>query len=224
MNDYIRLIISDTHVGSMYSQEEKLINFLKSTYFDELVLAGDIVEFLRNPSFTPFSRELFEYIHNLQDKKIVYIVGNHDVAFHAFVNTTLMNVEFKKEHVFKYYGRIYRVVHGDEYDTGLVKQEYLMQLVSFVQNAFERLFKIDLTTLYANWKLKKRKLIRIWDIISWNKDIDVLIMGHTHVPEVLIWVDKNEKIKTYINSGDWVGNCTYVIIKDGQVRLRKYEE
>ncbi len=113
---------------------------------------------------------------------------------------------------------------GDEYDTGLVKKEYLMQLVSFVQNAFERLFKIDLTTLYANWKLKKRKLIRIWDIISWNKDIDVLIMGHTHVPEVLIWVDKNEKIKTYINSGDWVGNCTYVIIKDGQVRLRKYEE
>ena len=40
---------------------------------------------------------------------------------------------------------------------------------------------------------------------------------------VLIWVDKNENIKTYVNCGDWVYNCTYVIIKDKQVRLRKWE-
>ena len=48
-------------------------------------------------------------------------------------------------------------------------------------------------------------------------------MGHTHNPEVLIWVDKKENIKTYVNTGDWVDNCTYVTIKDGQVRLRKFE-
>ena len=48
-------------------------------------------------------------------------------------------------------------------------------------------------------------------------------MGHTHNPEVLIWVNKEEKIKTYVNCGDWVENCTYVIIKDKQVRLRKWK-
>ena len=45
-------------------------------------------------------------------------------------------------------------------------------------------------------------------------------MGHTHNPEVLIWVDKDENIKTYVNTGDWIEHHTYVIIKGGQVRLR----
>ena len=53
--------------------------------------------------------------------------------------------------------------------------------------------------------------------------MQMFIMGHTHNPEVLIWVDKNEKIKTYVNTGDWIDNCTYVLIKDAQVRLRKFE-
>ena len=56
-----------------------------------------------------------------------------------------------------------------------------------------------------------------------NKGADVFIMGHTHHPEAVIWVDKHEKIKTYINTGDWIENSTYVIIKDGQVRLRNWD-
>ena len=53
-------------------------------------------------------------------------------------------------------------------------------------------------------KIKKRKLIRIWDIINLNNDVDVFIMGHSHTPEAVIWVDVDQNIKTYINSGDWV--------------------
>ena len=33
--------------------------------------------------------------------------------------------------------------------------------------------------------------------MKWNKGVDVFIMGHTPIPEVVIWVDENEKIKTY---------------------------
>ena len=121
-----------------------------------------------------------------------------------------------------YKGRTFRVQHGDQYETGIVKWRYTMEFVSFIQNMIERVFGIDLTTWWANRTIKKRKLKRIWDIVKWNEKADVFIMGHTHNPEVLIWVDKNEKIKTYINTGDWVGNCTYVLIKEGQVRLRNY--
>ena len=87
----------------------------------------------------------------------------------------------------------------------------------------ERVFSIDLTTWWAKKQIKKRKLKKIWSIIKWNEDADVFIMGHTHNPEVLIWLNKEESLKTYINCGDWVDNCTYVIIKDKQVRLRKWE-
>ena len=48
-------------------------------------------------------------------------------------------------------------------------------------------------------------------------------MGHTHSPEAIIWVDENLKIKTYVNSGDWVTHSTYITIgKDGETRLRRF--
>ena len=59
-----------------------------------------------------------------------------------------------------------------------------MEALSLVQNIIERVFKIDLTTWWSKIQLKKRKLKRIWDVVEWNKDVDVLIMGHTHNPEV----------------------------------------
>jgi UDP-2,3-diacylglucosamine pyrophosphatase LpxH len=43
-----------------------------------------------------------------------------------------------------------------------------------------------------------------------------------HIPEVVIWIDHEEKIKTYVNSGDWVQHATYVEINDGVLRLRNY--
>ena len=58
--------------------------------------------------------------------------------------------------------------------------------------------------------------------MQWNKDADVFIMGHTHMPEVVIWVNEDEIIKTYVNTGDWVEHSTYVLIKDGQLRLKNF--
>jgi hypothetical protein len=49
-------------------------------------------------------------------------------------------------------------------------------------------------------------------------------MGHTHKPEALIWVDYDERIKTYVNTGDWIDHETYVLIKNGNVRLKNYSQ
>ena len=46
-----RLVISDLHLGSTFSREEMLISLLKEKEFDELILAGDIIEFLKVPRF-----------------------------------------------------------------------------------------------------------------------------------------------------------------------------
>ena len=219
--DYIRLILSDLHLGSAHTNELKLQKLLKETEFDELILAGDILEFLKRPKFTDTTAALFDFVCNL-DKKVIYVVGNHDYAFNSFVGKKVGGIEFVRRYDFEYAGRKYRVEHGDDYDKGIVGWQYTMEFISFVQNMLERVFNIDLTTWWAKKQIKKRKLKKIWDIIKWNEDADVFIMGHTHNPEVLIWVDKNENIKTYVNTGDWVDNCTYVIIKDDQVRLRKF--
>ena len=48
-------------------------------------------------------------------------------------------------------------------------------------------------------------------------------MGHSHRPEEVIWVDQNEEIKTYVNTGDWVDHTTYAQITDGVVRLKSHK-
>jgi len=222
-DDYTRVIISDLHLGSAYSKEAELSSFLETIEFDEIILAGDIIEFLRVPTFTKGTLEIFKKLTE-SNKKIVYVVGNHDDAFENFVGDQIAGIEFVRQYDFLYAGRKYRVQHGDQYDGGIVKWRYTIEFISLIQNIIERVFRINLTSWWAKRQIKKRKLIRIWDIVQWNNDADVFIMGHTHNPEVLIWVDKEECIKTYINTGDWVDNCTYVIVKDDQVRLRKYQQ
>ena len=68
----------------------------------------------------------------------------------------------------------------------------------------------------------KHKLNNISSILAANDDVDVYIMGHTHIPEAVIWVQPDQTIKTYVNSGDWISKQTYVEIEDGRVRLLEY--
>ena len=69
MSDYVRLIISDLHLGSITSKESKLVELLKSTDFDELVLAGDIIDFIKIPTFTDETVKVFDEL-KAKGKKI----------------------------------------------------------------------------------------------------------------------------------------------------------
>ena len=220
--DYIRLVISDVHIGSAYSKEESLYKFLNSIEFDELILAGDIIDFIKVPKFTNHSAALFDFVSTIK-KPVIYIVGNHDVVFEKMIGKKVGKIRFLKEYDFEYCNRKYRVQHGDQYEKGIVHWRFFMSFVSIFQDFFERCIKFNLGAWWINLQRKKNELKRIWDITQWNDSADVFIMGHTHNPEAVIWVDKNENIKTYINTGDWVQNSTYVIIKDGQVRLKNYK-
>ena len=219
--DYVRLIVSDLHLGSAYSKEERLHLLIASTACDELILAGDIIDFIKIPTFTKKTAALLGLIKSL-DCKVVYVIGNHDYVLRDFVGMTVDGIEFVDKYEFEYHNRRYRVEHGDSYEEGIVQWRYFMKVFSIFQDWVERTFNFNMAAFYV--RNKKRKLKRIWDIVKWNDDVDVFIMGHTHKPEALIWVDHNERIKTYVNTGDWVDHETYVIIKDGNIRLKNYEK
>ena len=220
-HDYTRLIISDVHLGSYYSKEDKLLSFLQTVEFDAPVLAGDIIDFIKIPQFTETTIKIFDYIAKL-DKKIVYVVGNHDIAFEKFIGKQFAHIEFVSKYEFEYGDRTYRIQHGDQYETGLVHYRFTMNVISIFHDMLERFFKKNLAALLVKMFVKKKKIKRIWNIIKWNDDVDVFIMGHTHIPEVVIWVDPNENIRTYANTGDWVEHSTYIILKDNKLRLKKY--
>jgi len=222
LKDYVRLIISDLHLGSFYSKEEQLCEMIEQIEFDELILAGDIIDFIKVPTFT---KQTIKFIDTLRKrgKPIIYVIGNHDINLSEFVGDTIGGVKFVERYEFEYADRIYRILHGHQFDTGIVTWRFSMNIVSIFQDMLERWLKWDLATWLVRRKLKKRKLRRVWDILEWNKEADVFIMGHTHIPEAVIWIDEDENIKTYVNTGDWVEHQTYAIIKEGQIRLRKWK-
>jgi len=216
-----RIIISDTHIGSKYYKGDELLEFLKHVEYDELILAGDIIDFIRVPTFTKRAGEIASAID--YSKSIYYIVGNHDSPLKGFIGYKFFGIKFVDKLEFEECGRKFRVVHGDQYDISIIHYSFFMSILSIVQDLFERTFNFDLSTWWTNLKLKRRKLRRIWDILSWNDDADVFIMGHSHVPECVVWINDEQEVKTYANSGDWVFKKTYIEITDGILRLKKYE-
>jgi len=215
-----RLVISDTHIGSKFYKEKELYDFLESEEYDQLILNGDIIEFLKIPMFTKGCLEIIKGID--YTKEIIYIIGNHDRAMANFSGGELFGIKFMNEYEFEEAGRKFRIEHGDVYEKGIVHYRTVMKFISVFQDFLERYFNLDVSTWFNNLKINKRKIKRLWDIIDLNSDVDVLIVGHTHIPEAVIWIDENEKIKTYVNSGDWVSHSTYVEINDGVVRLRNF--
>ena len=104
MKDYVRLIISDLHLGNVHSRENDIYELLRSTDFDELILAGDVIDFIRVPEFTERSADIFSFVKDL-NKTVIYIVGNHDVAFKKFIGKTVAGVKFVERYEFDYHGR-----------------------------------------------------------------------------------------------------------------------
>ena len=217
-----RIIISDTHIGTKFYNKDALLKFLKSEDYDELVLAGDIIDFIKIPVFTERCMEILEAID--RNKRIVYVVGNHDESLVSLIGKQFFNVIFVKRYDFEENGRKFRIEHGDAYDKGVLHNRVFVKFLSVIQNMLEFTFNFDFTTWWTEIQIKKHKLRSIIHILRHHPKIDVFIMGHTHIPEALIWVDEDGTIKTYINAGDWVTHQTYVTVTGGVARLRKFED
>lgn len=216
-----RIIISDIHIGSKFYKSAELISFLKSVQYDQLILAGDIIDFVKVPLFSDRAIEIVEAIDF--SKEIIYIVGNHDNPLKGFIGKKAFGMKFVERYDFKENGRKFRVEHGDAFDgTVGVSNNLFLSLLSVSQNVLEHWFNVNLTDWVTVWKKKKRKMKNIWDILNRNVDVDVFICGHFHTPESIIWIDEKQVVKSYMNSGDWVSHSTFITIEDGVARLQSY--
>ena len=216
-----RIVISDTHIGSNFYRSDELLEFLQSQQMDQLVLAGDIIDFIKIPILTQNCAKILDAIGDKTD--VVYIVGNHDESLSGWIGSDIFGIKFARALEFVEFGRSFRIEHGDRFTTVPIHTSAFIKIVSVIQNILETWFGIDLTSWWVHRQLKKHKLRSISAILNMNNDVDVFIMGHTHIPEAVIWVHADQSIKTYVNSGDWVTHMTYVEIDDGKVRLREFK-
>ena len=148
-----RVVISDTHIGTKFYKSEELLAFLENLSCDELILAGDIIDFIKIPVFT---ERCLQIIEKMKAPRVIYVVGNHDEGLLGVVGNKVMGVEFVKRYEFEEDGRVFRIEHGDAYDKGVLHNRIFVKFLSVIQNMLEFTFNFDFTTWWTSMSRPSR--------------------------------------------------------------------
>ena len=220
------LVISDIHLGSTGSQAEKLYRFLSLLLENpprRLIIAGDLFELWSTnyKNIDKFEYKVIRKILELSEHgiKVVYIPGNHDRAFRAFEFFTLGKIKIRNEYVIKDNHKKYVVMHGDEFDAFarnhvvisiLLDQLYvlLIKWSAFVKRFFGINVSLSKQKNSERYQKVVKKMRKAALTYAQSLKLDGIIIGHSHYPEIY----KDKKGETFINSGDWIDSCSYVVI------------
>ncbi|MDD5151126.1 MAG: UDP-2,3-diacylglucosamine diphosphatase [Flavobacterium sp.] len=225
------IFVSDIHLGTVESKAKLLLDSLKQYDFDELYLVGDIIDGWKikrgwywHDSHTKLIKKFLKYSKN---KKVVYIAGNHDEFIRDFIaehNINISGIEIADEVIYTANnGNKYLITHGDKYDIiikyhkfvavlGDIGYELLLR-VNHYYNDFRRYYG------FGYWSLSKFIKNKVKAAVSFitefeevivdeciKQGVDGVICGHIHFPS-------NKIIKGihYMNTGDFVETCSFVI-------------
>lgn len=230
------IVMSDFHLGSSRSKTKEIAGFLSDLLKyppKRLVLAGDIFELWSTnyKNIGEAEHRIITLVAHLSElgTKIVYLPGNHDRAFGAFYKFTFGKIKMRTEYIIRHGHKKYLVLHGDEFDAFtrnhvvisiLLDQLYvlLVKIWSFI-NFFSRSNK----SLSAEKNSKKyeevvNKIKKLAISYARSRKLDGIVIGHSHWPEI----DSTTKGLLYVNTGDWIDSCSYVVVGD-DVRLEYYK-
>jgi UDP-2,3-diacylglucosamine pyrophosphatase LpxH len=221
------LIISDLHIGSKGCKTEEILELLKDESYNRYILVGDIIDgwlFKRYKKFTyEHARVIRRLLKLSKNKEIIWISGNHDEFLRKYSPLELGNIKVVDE----YTERGIWFCHGDMYD-GVVKLHWLGMLGSI---GYDTAIVIDRFLKRLGYKrslskfLKKNVKAAISFIVDFENEMvrqakkrqcHTVICGHLHSPE-----DKMIDGVRYLNDGDWVENCSYIILENNELTLWK---
>ncbi len=241
---YHSIFLSDIHLGTRDSKAEEVIEFLKATRCDKLILNGDIVDgwALRGngkwlPSHTKFVRTVLKKMEK-QGTEVIYLRGNHDDILERFLPINFGGLRIVEEYLHETPQGSYLVVHGDGFDSVTTSHKWIA-----VAGAKGYEILLGMNRLYNKWRafrgkeyysLSKKVKAKVKSAVSFVdryedqlKELAVvrkcrgIICGHIHTPADKILEDDIH----YLNSGDWVESLTAIVESEpGQFELIDYCE
>ncbi len=229
--EYKTAFVSDIHLGTKFSKAEIFLNFLKENEFENIYLVGDIIDgwaIKRKLSWSQPHSNVIQKILKKAKKgtNIYYITGNHDEFLRPFLPLTLGDRIFiQNDAEYKAIdGKFYYVTHGDFFDAITITKKWLAVLGDYGYDLLLHLnetinFIRKLIGIKRYWSLSKYVKDNVKSSISFITDFenilsnyanlkkyDGIICGHIHKAEI-----KTINDITYMNSGDWVENCTALV-------------
>lgn len=210
------LVISDVHIGSKGCKTEKVLDLLKDESYERYILVGDIIDGWLFKKYKKFSYDHTKVIRRLlklsKDREIIWIAGNHDEFLRKYLPLELGNIKVVDEWV--EYGTWF--CHGDKFD-GIVQLKWLGMLGSL---GYDLAISLDMILKKLGLKRSLSKFLKnnVKAAVSFMVDFenemirqakkrncDTVVCGHIHTP-----ADKIINGVRYLNTGDWVENCSYI--------------
>jgi UDP-2,3-diacylglucosamine pyrophosphatase LpxH len=220
------LIISDLHIGSKGCQTEAILELLKNESYDRYILVGDIIDGWLFKKYKKFSYQHTKVIRRLlklsKNKEIIWISGNHDEFLRKYIPVEIGNIKVMDEFIEN--GVWY--CHGDKYD-GIIKMHWLGILGSL---GYDLAIVIDRFLKRFNKKTSLSKYLKdnVKAAVSFLIDFEnemvrqakkrkchTVVCGHIHTPNYKI-IDGVD----YLNCGDWIENCSYIVLEDNKFELK----
>jgi len=226
------LFISDVHLGSKGSCSAQLLEVLKSYEPKHLFIVGDFIDgwILKKRHYwcNDFNSVIKKIIQLSQrGTRVIYITGNHDDFLRGY---SPMSLGDSIQIVDEYIWNGYYICHGDKFD-GIVKLKWLGVLGSVgyeIAISFDRLIKRFGYKFSLSSFLKKNVKNAIKFITNFETQLAYqakhhrchgVIAGHIHTPDNKIVDDIH-----YLNCGDWVENCSYIIYDKHEFSVKFYNQ
>ena len=238
---YRTIWISDIHLGTKGCQANLLLDFLKETESEYLILVGDIIDFwaLKRNAFWPSDHNVV--VQKILKKsrhgtKVIFIPGNHDETLRNYVGHNFGNIELHEEYIHKLAdGKKVLCVHGDLFDAvttyhkwlaiaGDISYNFLLWLNRHF-NCLRNRLGLGYWSLSAFIKLKVKQAVNFIcdyeeNVVKYAKikNVDAVLCGHIHHAEI-----KTIDNILYLNDGDWVESCTAIVENyNGKVELLRW--
>ncbi len=234
------LFISDVHLGTRGSKADMLARFLDETACDKLYLVGDIIDGWRlrrswywDAHHDAVLRSILR--HARAGAEVIYIPGNHDEMFRAWLPMGLevAGVKLRKDATHTTAnGRRLLVMHGDEFDSVVRYAKFLALLGDWAYtaaltlnryfNAVRRRLGHPYWSLSAWLKRQVKEAVKAIDRFevalageARRRGFDGVVCGHIHQAEM-----RDISGVLYCNDGDWVESCTALVEHpDGRLEI-----
>ena len=239
------LIVSDVHLGCRFAQADHFLTYLNRVRPEQLFILGDFLDgwelgarWRWKPVYSQIINRLFDLAEG--GTELFYTPGNHDQFLRCpevgrLLRKSGLCVNVCDEFVFEtQHGRRFLMLHGDRFDIVETRHQWLSVLLTCAYKPLLR-FNSYFNRItgrpgspYSGCAYIKHKVKTAVRFFSHFEDTlfayvrsrgcDGVICGHIHTPGVI-----TSAATTYINTGDWVENCTALIEQhDGELVLESF--
>lgn len=238
-------VISDTHLGTYGCQAKKLTAYLKSIAPSILILNGDIIDGWQfSKSYFPAShmnviKEIINCISS--GTRVFYITGNHDESLRRYSDLRMGNFMLTDKLVLEIDNKMTWIFHGDVFDNttkgsarfwaklGSSGYGLLILTNRLINSVLKFLGRERISLSKSVMEGVNKAVAKVNDFeaiaaeLAIEKKYDYVICGHVHKPQKREVVNEHGSV-TYLNSGDWVENCTALEYYKKEWRIFEYEE